>query len=80
MLLKCPECELPVSDKALICPHGGYPLVKDAKPLKKKSKKLRDKNFRGAFIAPLLNLMCKITIILLGTSSLHQYHLTLNMI
>lgn len=41
MLLKCPECELPVSDKALICPHCGYPLVKDAKPLKKKSKKIK---------------------------------------
>lgn len=39
MLLKCPECELPVSDKALTCPHCGYPLVKDAKSLKKKSKK-----------------------------------------
>lgn len=39
MLLKCLECELPVSDKALTCPHCGYPLVKDTKPLKKKSKK-----------------------------------------
>ena len=26
MLTKCPECELPVSDKALACPHCGYPL------------------------------------------------------
>lgn len=26
MLIKCPECELQVSDKALICPHCGYPL------------------------------------------------------
>ena len=26
MLTKCPECELPVSDKAIICPHCGYPL------------------------------------------------------
>lgn len=26
MLLQCPECELPVSDKALTCPHCGYPL------------------------------------------------------
>lgn len=25
MLLKCPECELQVSDKAYICPHCGYP-------------------------------------------------------
>ena len=26
MLIKCPECELQVSDKALTCPHCGYPL------------------------------------------------------
>lgn len=26
MLMKCPECELQVSDKALTCPHCGYPL------------------------------------------------------
>lgn len=29
MLTKCPECELPVSDKALSCPHCGYPLKSD---------------------------------------------------
>lgn len=27
-LIKCPECELQVSDKALACPHCGYPLDK----------------------------------------------------
>ena len=26
MLCKCPECELQVSDKALTCPHCGFPL------------------------------------------------------
>lgn len=26
MLIKCPECELQVSDKAITCPHCGYPL------------------------------------------------------
>ena len=26
MLIQCPECELPVSDKANACPHCGYPL------------------------------------------------------
>ena len=26
MLIKCPECELQASDKALVCPHCGYPL------------------------------------------------------
>lgn len=26
MLIKCPECELQVSDKAMSCPHCGYPL------------------------------------------------------
>lgn len=29
MLIKCPECELQVSDKALSCPHCGMPLQKD---------------------------------------------------
>lgn len=29
MLTTCPECELPVSDKAQICPHCGYPLKAD---------------------------------------------------
>lgn len=31
MLIKCPECELQVSDKALTCPHCGYPLKSNAK-------------------------------------------------
>lgn len=26
MLNKCPECKLPISDKAIACPHCGYPL------------------------------------------------------
>ena len=30
MLTKCPECELPVSDKAISCPHCGYPLKKSS--------------------------------------------------
>lgn len=43
MLLKCPECELPVSDKALSCPHCGYPMVSPDKikpRLEKKRKRL----------------------------------------
>ena len=31
-LIKCPECELQVSDKALSCPHCGYPLKGSAEP------------------------------------------------
>lgn len=31
MLIKCPECKLQVSDKALMCPHCGYPLSPQAK-------------------------------------------------
>lgn len=30
MLIKCPECDLQVSDKAISCPHCGYPLDKRA--------------------------------------------------
>lgn len=29
-LIKCPECDLQVSDKAISCPHCGYPLDKAA--------------------------------------------------
>lgn len=32
MLIKCPECELQVSDKAIFCPHCGYPMQPDSKP------------------------------------------------
>lgn len=32
MLIKCPECDLQVSDKAAICPHCGYPLLPTVKP------------------------------------------------
>ena len=39
MLLKCPECELQVSDKAMVCPHCGYPMNPDTKPRKPKFKK-----------------------------------------
>lgn len=41
-LTKCPECGLQVSDKALSCPHCGYPLQLQAKShTKKKSNKRR---------------------------------------
>lgn len=32
MLIKCPECELQVSDKATACPHCGYPLKPNVRP------------------------------------------------
>lgn len=31
MLIKCPECELQVSDKASACPHCGYPMQPEVK-------------------------------------------------
>ena len=37
MLTQCPECELPVSDKANACPHCGYPLKSSEKQKKKTS-------------------------------------------
>lgn len=41
-LIKCPECELQVSDKAISCPHCGYPIQEQQKtPRKKKSTKRR---------------------------------------
>lgn len=42
MLTQCPECELPVSDKATACPHCGYPLKPSEKQKKpRKSNKRR---------------------------------------
>lgn len=37
MLIKCPECELQVSDKALSCPHCGYPMKTDAKTIARRT-------------------------------------------
>lgn len=42
LLTKCPECELQISDKALSCPHCGYPLRPNVTPRKtRKSNKRR---------------------------------------
>lgn len=43
MLVKCPECELNVSDKAITCPHCGYPLKETdlKKQIKRSSPKRR---------------------------------------
>ena len=40
MLIKCPECDLQVSDKASSCPHCGYPLKKTQTRISTKRKKL----------------------------------------
>lgn len=50
MLIKCPECELQVSDKAATCPHCGFPLqpsVKSRKPRAKNNKRRRLPNGFG---------------------------------
>lgn len=40
MIIKCPECELPISDKAVMCPHCGLPLKPDGeKNIVKKNQK-----------------------------------------
>lgn len=43
MLIKCPECELQVSDKALACPHCGYPMQPT---IKRKSRAKNNKRRR----------------------------------
>ncbi len=66
MLIKCPECELQVSDKAIDCPHCGYPMKSDTlkrKPRNKNNKRrrlpngfgqiseIKNRNLRNAFRA-----------------------------
>ena len=47
MLLKCPECELQVSDKALTCPHCGYPLQQGVRRRTTTKKRMRLPNGFG---------------------------------
>lgn len=47
MLIQCPECELQVSDKALSCPHCGYPFVKPERSFRPSSKRKRLPNGFG---------------------------------
>lgn len=49
MLVKCPECELQVSDKAPTCPHCGYPMQPSVKrkPRAKNNKRRRLPNGFG---------------------------------
>lgn len=49
-LIKCPECDLQVSDKAIACPHCGYPLDKTAiqKKIRKSKKRMRLPNGFGS--------------------------------
>lgn len=41
MLIKCPECDLQVSDKALSCPHCGYPMRNEPPKTRGKGKSKR---------------------------------------
>lgn len=48
MLITCPECELKISDKALACPHCGYPIKGENKPrIRKTNKRMRLPNGFG---------------------------------
>lgn len=39
MLVKCPECELQISDKAVSCPHCGYPIKQEEAPKRRSTKR-----------------------------------------
>lgn len=48
MLIKCKECELQVSDKAISCPHCGYPInIATKSPVKRTKKRMRLPNGFG---------------------------------
>lgn len=48
-LMKCPECELQVSDKALSCPHCGYPIQELPKAAARVSKKKKRRRLPNGF-------------------------------
>ena len=47
MLMKCPECELQVSDKAIDCPHCGYPLKKDSRQPRKQRRNSQKRKLKA---------------------------------
>lgn len=49
MLIKCPECELQVSDKAVSCPHCGFPLQPNIKPRKTRNKNNKRRRLPNGF-------------------------------
>lgn len=49
MLVKCPECELQVSEKAVACPHCGYPLQPNIKPRKPRNKNNKRRRLPNGF-------------------------------
>lgn len=49
MLVKCPECELQVSDKAITCPHCGYPLQTNIKPRRPRNKNNKRRRLPNGF-------------------------------
>ncbi len=49
MLVSCPECELQVSDKALTCPHCGYPMQNIAKKRKPRNKNNKRRRLPNGF-------------------------------
>lgn len=49
MIIKCPECELQVSDKALFCPHCGFPLQPDVNPRKPRNKNNKRRRLPNGF-------------------------------
>lgn len=49
MLIKCPECELQVSDKAAFCPHCGYPIQPNIAPRKPRNKNNKRRRLPNGF-------------------------------
>ena len=49
MLIQCPECQLQVSDKALSCPHCGYPLKVSPKSSSGKNRPRKYKRLPNGF-------------------------------
>lgn len=49
MLSQCPECKLPVSDKAMSCPHCGYPIQSTSQKRKPRNKNNKRRRLPNGF-------------------------------
>lgn len=50
MLMPCPECALNVSDKAIYCPHCGFPLKPEKLPKKMKGKIIKEEDCQTVLV------------------------------
>jgi TRAP-type C4-dicarboxylate transport system permease small subunit len=76
-LIKCPECDSEISDKAPSCPKCGYPIAKDFKTVSAPTRKFRLPSILS-IVGSILLLIIIIALIVGGTLVYKKHHELIN--